>query len=149
MTDTQAFEILGINASKTYKQGYNRYRYLVKKYHPDKGGDPEKLRELQSAWEHIKASLPKLPLVVLLVIEGSYERWIEDGTIHGDWIKYVKRGDTYRLIENSNYTNLYEIPEKDKVLQDGVNCTVRLVGLQQWKNKYYRKELWVVPTRKH
>ena len=149
MTDTQAFEILGIDASKTYKQGYNRYRYLAKKCHLDQGGDPEKFSEIKSAWELIKVSLPKLRLVVLLVIEGSYERWITDGTIHGDWQKYVKRGDTYHLIENSNHTNLYEIPETDKVLQDGVNCEVRLVGLQQWEKKYYGKKLWIVPLRKH
>ena len=148
MTEAQAFEILGIDDSKTYKQGYDRYRYLVKKLH-HKGSDVEKFKELQLAWELIKDSLPKLPLVVLLTDGSSYKRWITDGTIHGDWIAYNKIGDAYHLVENYNHVNLYEIPKEDKVLQDDVNCNIRIVERYEWIDKYSKKPLWIVPIRKH
>ena len=147
MTEAQAFEILGINASKTYRQRYNRYRYLAKKHHPDKGGNAETFRVIQSAWERVKDSIPKRPLVVLLVNGSLYERWIHDGTIHGDWMEYQKRDNTYYLMD-SNHTTLYDIPKEDKVLQDGVNCKVCLVGKQKWIHEYCGKNLWIVPRRK-
>lgn len=144
MTETQAFEILGIDGTKSYKQGYNRYRYLAKKHHPDKGGDTEKFQELQSAWERIKGSLPKLPLVVLVEIGHEYLRWIHDGTVHGNWISYSKEGGAYHLIEKG-HVKFYRIPEEDKVLQKNVNCELRVVGEQVWRNRYGKKRLWVVP----
>jgi DnaJ-domain-containing protein 1 len=48
-------EILGVGAwdgDKDYLKF--RYRELIKKHHPDKGGDPEKFKEIQKAWEMLK-----------------------------------------------------------------------------------------------
>ena len=143
-TKAQAFEILDVNPIQTYQQCYNRYRYLVKKHHPDKGGNPETFNEIQLAWEHIRDSLPKFLVVVLLVTENCYKRWIHDGTIHGNWIQYAERDNAYHLIDR-NHAGLYEIPEGDKVLQDGVNCEVRLVERDEWVNKYIEKRLWICP----
>lgn len=49
--------ILSLDPSVSYNEGRKRYLELCKKYHPDKGGDPEKFKEVNEAWNSIKEEL--------------------------------------------------------------------------------------------
>ena len=45
------YEILGVNHTTTPDEIKKAYRKLASKHHPDKGGDPEKFKEIQRAYE--------------------------------------------------------------------------------------------------
>ena len=47
------FKILGLDEDVTDKEIKDRYRYLIKKYHPDMGGDPKKFMKIKKAYEKI------------------------------------------------------------------------------------------------
>ena len=61
MSKARAFQCLDISPkTHTYKQGYDRYRYLREKHRPNKRGDnAEKFKDVGIAWETIKTLLPK------------------------------------------------------------------------------------------
>lgn len=44
-----ALEVLGLPRLITKEDIKKQYRFLAKKYHPDKGGDPKKMEEISSA----------------------------------------------------------------------------------------------------
>ena len=44
-----ALEVLGLPRLITKEDIKKQYRYLAKKYHPDQGGDPKKMEEINSA----------------------------------------------------------------------------------------------------
>lgn len=48
---TKFYELLGVPQAATPQQIKAAYRDLAKKLHPDKGGDPEKFKEVQKAYE--------------------------------------------------------------------------------------------------
>jgi len=43
--------VLGVAVNASAEQVKDAYRILVKKHHPDMGGDAELFRRVQSAWE--------------------------------------------------------------------------------------------------
>jgi len=45
------YKTLGVNRNASSKGIQNAFRRLVKKHHPDRGGDPEKFREVQEAYD--------------------------------------------------------------------------------------------------
>lgn len=55
-----AAKVFGVKASKLKKMSKeeikNLYRKLAKKYHPDHGGDPDKFRDLHTAYEFVYAA---------------------------------------------------------------------------------------------
>src|ERR1700761_3093622 len=48
---TTLYKILGVRKRATAEQIKTAYREKVKQFHPDKGGDAEKFREIQEAFE--------------------------------------------------------------------------------------------------
>lgn len=62
------YQILGCKPTDTIEKIKAAYRKLTKKHHPDRGGNPEKFKEIQEAWEVL--SDPEL--------RAAYDR---DGTI--------------------------------------------------------------------
>ena len=136
--DTElALAILDVSPdTHTYKQGYDRYRYLAKKHHPDKGGDAEKFKALQNAWEITKKLLPKpkhrLPLVELRHVAGDcYLRWTEFFDVGGHtseppyraWSKYYKKGNVYECVEVNFGASL---PIGEQRLEHGVTHHIRI-----------------------
>jgi hypothetical protein len=47
-------KVLGVGPEATKKEIVAAYRSLVKKHHPDKGGDPEKFKKIQNAYESLE-----------------------------------------------------------------------------------------------
>ncbi len=47
------YKILGISRDASEDEIKKAYRKLAMKYHPDKGGDPEKFKEIQNAYDRI------------------------------------------------------------------------------------------------
>jgi len=47
----QALAVLGLPPNATRQQIKRRYRTLVKKYHPDRGGDQREMRRIIAAYE--------------------------------------------------------------------------------------------------
>ncbi len=47
----KARKILRLPPITTRKEIVERYHLLAKKYHPDKGGDPEKMKEINEAYQ--------------------------------------------------------------------------------------------------
>merc|ERR1712100_523638 len=45
------YEILGVEKNATMDEIRKKYRKLAIKMHPDKGGDPEKFKEIQQAYD--------------------------------------------------------------------------------------------------
>ena len=105
--EQKALQTLSLSReTHTYRQGYDRYRYLAKTHHPDKGGDAEIFKQIQNAWEIAKRVLSQslLPIAVLFHDEGDlYLRWVAiwymgktaDYVEYKGWLHYRKVGDTY------------------------------------------------------
>jgi DnaJ-class molecular chaperone len=47
------YQVLGLNKGASEEEVKKAYRKQAMKHHPDKGGDPEKFKEIQSAYEKI------------------------------------------------------------------------------------------------
>ena len=117
----------------TYRQGYDRYRYLAKKHHPDKGGDAEMFKAIQNAWDIAKRVLSEsvLPIAVLFHDEGNlYFRWVTiwyvgkttDYVERTSWLHYRKVGDTYTC-----YNKLKsDIPQSEQRLEHGKTHCVQI-----------------------
>ena len=52
-----AFQILGITPSTPLKEAKKKYHQLLKKYHPDKGGDKEATQNIIEAWKIVQEFL--------------------------------------------------------------------------------------------
>ncbi len=50
------FALLGLDPDTCIENLQKKYRLLVFEHHPDRGGDPERFREIQEAMERIKGS---------------------------------------------------------------------------------------------
>ncbi|GIW67606.1 MAG: hypothetical protein KatS3mg096_474 [Candidatus Parcubacteria bacterium] len=54
------YEILGIPEYSSEEEIKKKFRELVKKYHPDRGGDPEKFKEILEAYQSLSSKEKKL-----------------------------------------------------------------------------------------
>ncbi len=50
------YTVLGVSPHSTFEEVKSAFRSLVKKYHPDKGGDSQKILAINAAWETLKNS---------------------------------------------------------------------------------------------
>lgn len=50
----EAQSVLGLDGTESRSDIRKRVRQLSQKHHPDKGGDPEKFRQIQQAWTRLK-----------------------------------------------------------------------------------------------
>ncbi|EFH80694.1 hypothetical protein KSD_52560 [Ktedonobacter sp. SOSP1-85] len=50
MQRQQALAVLGLPANATPQQIKQRYRLLAKRYHPDRGGDPQQMQRIIAAY---------------------------------------------------------------------------------------------------
>ena len=58
--DFNAYKVLGISPKATTSQIKKAYRELVKKHHPDAGGNETKIIEIYAAWEILKTPQGRL-----------------------------------------------------------------------------------------
>ena len=157
MNEEQAREIFGLPSYANRKQGYNRYRYLLKKYHPDKGGSTNQCQAVIAAWDMLKDVLPRdLPIVTLMEIDYKHgvRVWWRMATHEID-----KNGDVSRNYFPHIYTrtrsNVYEwcdvnaefypnFREEDKILHDGKNCKIVMLSKNTRMPEWAK---WKVPWK--
>ena len=48
------YKILGLDEDVTDQEIKQRYRYLIKKHHPDRGGDPKRFKKIKKAYDKIR-----------------------------------------------------------------------------------------------
>lgn len=59
MNSNNYYDILGVNINSSNNTIKNAYKKLAMKYHPDKGGDPEKFKKISEAYEVLSDSNKK------------------------------------------------------------------------------------------
>ena len=59
MTLQEAFRVLGISPDTLLKDARQKYKQLLMKHHPDKGGSTEITQSLTVAWDKVKEHLPE------------------------------------------------------------------------------------------
>ena len=138
MTEQHAREIFGLPSYANRKQGYNRYRYLLKKYHPDKGGSTERCQQIITAWKYLEGVLSEDLRIVTLqefVNNKGEKRFMrlanrtQVGKIpQTTFFTYERvKSNVYICRLHANEERFYpRFPEEDKVLHDGKNCKVIL-----------------------
>ena len=47
------YKILEVEKNATADKIKSQYKILARKYHPDKGGDPDKFKEISEAYENL------------------------------------------------------------------------------------------------
>lgn len=50
------YRILGVRPTTSYKDAKRIYRKKMKELHPDRGGDPEEMRQAKEAWDYLNAN---------------------------------------------------------------------------------------------
>lgn len=50
------YRILGVRPTTSYEDAKRIYRKKMKELHPDRGGDPEEMRQAKEAWDYLKAN---------------------------------------------------------------------------------------------
>lgn len=154
MTEHQARKILGLPTHANRKQGNNRYRYLLKKNYPDKGGTTEQCQAIIAAWQILKNLLPSgLPVVTLLRVdtdssEKLFFRWAQryvepDGSFSvGAMHTYTRIKSNVYIWSQPNQEFYPRFREEDKTLHDGKNCKV-IIFPEDMKGCDWAE--WVVP----
>lgn len=50
------YRILGVRPTTSYEDAKRIYRKKMKELHPDRGGDPEEMRQAKEAWDYLNAN---------------------------------------------------------------------------------------------
>lgn len=82
------YQILGISSNSSIEDIKKAYRSLALKFHPDRGGSEEKMKELNEAYEYLINNQEKrfggLGVVStgFTIIVGGFEgSWTEEGVV--------------------------------------------------------------------
>ena len=89
------YEILGVNTNASYAEIKKAYRRLVKKHHPDAGGDEKVILDLNAAWEILSDSKERLSYDTLrkqdeFVVDGVKDRSARNA--HASVVANVAKG---------------------------------------------------------
>ena len=88
------FQVLGLSPGMTMADAKARYRELVKKHHPDVGGDPEQFKRIQAAWEMLtsrrrppppRRPRPPAEVTVIQINFGPFGATMTRSTSTGNW----------------------------------------------------------------
>lgn len=115
------FDILGITPSTTYDEARKKYHGLLKKYHPDKGGNKESTQKIIEAWNHVKEFLRKnkpdnnntSKVVFSNFEEFEYKSFIKRNIPTSDWnlktlhFTYCPRTKIPKVYRNKDYGNSF------------------------------------------
>lgn len=97
LSPAEARRVLGVTASSDVETVKRRYRRLVQQHHPDRGGDVERFRQIQAAFELLVTIAPARRLVlpadaIAATRTGTDAREIDLGSI--DWHRSLPTGRT-------------------------------------------------------
>lgn len=74
MNKSEAFKILGFENGDTFKVCREKYKRMVQKNHPDRGGDHEVFIKIRSAWEITEGLFQKNPSGVIKFTVGGINK---------------------------------------------------------------------------
>ena len=143
MNTEKAYSILGINSETLYNTGYKRYCRLAKQHHPDKGGSTKDFQALSNAWNISKSTLRKksVPTITLRTSDKD-DIFCRYESSKRSWFDYRKQSNGIYKIAKCEFNDLFIIPDCDKVLQDNVNCKIRIID--EWQSDI---EDWIVGVK--
>ena len=87
------YEILGVSSNASLNEIKSAYRALVKRHHPDTGGDEKMILSLNAAWEVLKDSESREAFDINEKINNSFIKKSKNRTL----IRYFKKYDKARL----------------------------------------------------
>jgi len=89
------FQVLGLAPGVTMADAKARYRELVKRHHPDAGGDEERFKRIQAAWEMLTGRRRTVPpprrprqtvvVTVMTFTAGNVTVTSETSAMTGNW----------------------------------------------------------------
>lgn len=138
-----SLKLLELTKDTDYKKAYRRYRYLVKKHHPDKGGDADTFRQVVEAWKVCKDVFPKrhlkrhITLIPSKHVSDMYLRWYEIrckefGKTYKAWAAYKCISENvYHLSEYGMHAlnrSDIKISDDDIRLEHKKNCWIEIVS---------------------
>ena len=129
--DKNLYEELGVKNNATKSEIKSSYRSLVKKHHPDKGGENERFLAIQLAWETLKDPIKK-------------EKY--DKRFFASYYSYNEKNDNWKEKVNSKkYNSSIKDREVQAWIKDIYNPSTRLIRqiIQPLKNEI--KELSADP----
>ena len=94
-----ALNTLDLHIESTFDEGKSSYRELCKIHHPDKGGDPDKFKEISNAWQILKGLLPKATPV-----DGNRQRSNSNFIRSGVSVESMTGNNTITFQTGSGYT---------------------------------------------
>jgi hypothetical protein len=94
------YEVFGIGRAATQEDVKARYRQLAKERHPDTGGTENAFKELQTAYDWLKANHQP---VGVAVVKAVYQHLMDTFVV-------------FRVLDDDKYDHLVELPERPENL---------------------------------
>ena len=109
------YEILGITKYSSIKEIKEKYRILIKKYHPDKGGDHNNFIKITNAYHNL----------IKRKTSNQYENIIKDLYNEGIIKKYINLFFNKFIFEHSNNDKIIKIDYTLEELYNGCIKTIK------------------------
>tara|TARA_B100000700_G_scaffold331744_1_gene467866 strand:+ start:2491 stop:3180 length:690 start_codon:yes stop_codon:yes gene_type:complete len=107
------YEVLGVNTTSDKDEIKLKYRKLVKRYHPDTGGDKKKIILINAAWEILRDDIKR----------SEYDKKYINSKINNAELKTREK-------RNVNASKIAKLVKNESIIEDQ--------AIENWISKVYR-----------